>query len=60
VDARAAAQVYAEDPFPELLQVDMLPADRSVFQVKTAALMPADQGEGMLEDAPLAIRPAWA
>jgi hypothetical protein len=38
----------------------MPPADRSVFQAKTAALMPADQDEGVLEDAPLVTRPAWA
>jgi hypothetical protein len=59
-NARAAAQVYAENSLPKLLQVGMPSANRSVFEAKTAMLIPADQDEGVLKDAPLAICPAWA
>jgi hypothetical protein len=33
--------------------------NRSIFQSKTAALMAADQDEGVFEDVQLAPRPAW-
>src|SRR5262249_49150298 len=57
-DARAAAQVYAEDSAPELLQVGVPPADGSIFPAKTAALIPAAQDKRLFEDPWLATPPA--
>jgi hypothetical protein len=41
------------------MQIGVQSANLAVFQTKTAALVPANQDEGLLEDASLAPRAAW-
>src|SRR5579883_170788 len=57
-DARATAQVYAEDPSADLLQVGVPPADRLIFQAEAVMLIPANQDEGLIEDALFHRRPS--